>query len=183
MSKMQLSTVAASLGLAAFASTFLAFPVSADAVTIPPSPYDNNNNPKQYWNYKYPWGDTHNGAARMVPGHVQASGAPQVEDQVHSGTIWAKEQVKVDESSAVGYEAEAEFIAPTAKGTWPANAASGWPPEIDIAELQATHTAKGLWKALDLIMDLQIQGSSGFPGPSGTTALKVRHVKTTRLTA
>lgn len=36
-----------------------------------------------------------------------------------------------------GLDIEAEFQAPTARGTWPAfwlNGAHSWPPEIDIAE-------------------------------------------------
>ncbi|EPQ52674.1 hypothetical protein GLOTRDRAFT_46380, partial [Gloeophyllum trabeum ATCC 11539] len=120
-------------------------------VTIPTSSFDNTANLEKYWNYNYPWGDTHNGAARMVAtaDHVSASvgvltltaqpysGDSKSGIKYHSGTIYAKEQVNVDGSSAVGYQVEGEFVSPTAKGTWPAfwlNAASGWPPESDIAE-------------------------------------------------
>ncbi|EPQ54704.1 hypothetical protein GLOTRDRAFT_43607 [Gloeophyllum trabeum ATCC 11539] len=257
MFKVQLSTVTASIGLAAFATLLLSPPASADTITIPTSSFDSTSSLEQYWNYNYPWGDTHNGAARMSSDHVSASGgvltltavpASDSDSDIHyhSGTIYAKEQVNVDGTDAVGYQVEGEFIAPTTKGTWPAfwlNAASGWPPESDIAEwkgertdqiwfntfntssqvaskvvtwpddgnyhavkgvlrtipgnsadlsieyyldgtLQATHTAAGyVGKALNLIIDLQMEGSSGSPGPTGTTTFKIRNVQMTKLTS
>jgi beta-glucanase (GH16 family) len=59
------------------------------------------------------------------------------EDPIHylSGAIHAKSTFTV--VAGGGYDVKAEFIAPVDRGTWPAfwlNAASGWPPEIDVAE-------------------------------------------------
>ncbi|KAF6522084.1 hypothetical protein HZS61_013612 [Fusarium oxysporum f. sp. conglutinans] len=107
---------------------------------------DSFNSLETYWNYLYPWGATHNGGARMDEEHVSvtdgvltltAEPRDDQEDPIHylSGTIHAKSTFTV--SAGGGYDISAEFIAPVARGTWPAfwlNAASGWPPEIDIAE-------------------------------------------------
>ncbi|TFK49571.1 hypothetical protein OE88DRAFT_1736577 [Heliocybe sulcata] len=156
MLKLQVSTVA----LASLAGLWLVPAVLADTVTLPTSSFSSYSSFEQYWNYNYPWGDTHNGAARMVASssdhdHVSLSGNvltltanPYSGDsdssiKYHSGTVYAKPQVEVG-SSAVGYQLDAEFIAPTARGTWPAfwlTAVSGWPPESDIAE----------WKGTDVI--------------------------------
>ncbi|KAL2857261.1 concanavalin A-like lectin/glucanase domain-containing protein [Aspergillus pseudoustus] len=113
-------------------------------------PADSFNAFDTYWNYLYPWGDTHNGGARMDSEHVTVSdgvltltaepvsGQP---DPIHylSGAIHAKSTFTVEAGG--GYDLSAEFIAPVSTGTWPAfwlNAASGWPPEIDIAEWKGT---------------------------------------------
>ncbi|KAL4939089.1 hypothetical protein BDV06DRAFT_199528 [Aspergillus oleicola] len=101
-----------------------------------------------YWNYLYPWGDTHNGGARMDSAHVSVSSdgvltltaepvSSDEDESIHylSGTIHAKSTFTVEVGG--GYDISAEFIAPVTTGTWPAfwlNAASGWPPEIDVAE-------------------------------------------------
>ncbi|KAL3470352.1 concanavalin A-like lectin/glucanase domain-containing protein [Aspergillus californicus] len=109
-------------------------------------PSDSFESLSTYWNYLYPWGDTHNGGARMDSDHVSVSDgiltltAEPVSGEESpinylSGAIHAKSTFTVDEGG--GYDLTAEFIAPVSKGTWPAfwlNAASGWPPEIDIAE-------------------------------------------------
>ncbi|KAL1864180.1 hypothetical protein VTK73DRAFT_6091 [Phialemonium thermophilum] len=112
-----------------------------------------------YWNELYPWGDTHNGAARMVPSHIRArhdgvldlisepvTGQPDATFNgqplpIHylSGTVYAKTNITVEAGG--GYDFSAEFIAPTHVGTWPAfwiTSAVGWPPEIDIAEWKGT---------------------------------------------
>ncbi|RBQ78317.1 hypothetical protein FVER53590_03906 [Fusarium verticillioides] len=109
-------------------------------------PSDSFNSLETYWNYLYPWGATHNGGARMDEEHVSvtdgvltltAEPRDDQEDPIHylSGAIHAKSTFTV--SAGGGYDISAEFIAPVDRGTWPAfwlNAASGWPPEIDIAE-------------------------------------------------
>ncbi|KAJ5931475.1 hypothetical protein N7516_005964 [Penicillium verrucosum] len=109
-------------------------------------PSDSFESLDTYWNYLYPWGDTHNGGSLMDADHVSVndgiltltaepvSGEPS---PIHylSGAIHAKSTFTVEEGG--GLDLNAEFIAPVSKGTWPAfwlNAASGWPPEIDIAE-------------------------------------------------
>lgn len=52
-----------------------------------------------------------------------------------SGTVYAKTHITVTASTS--YTVQGEFIAPTAKGTWPAfwlTAVNSWPPEADIGE-------------------------------------------------
>ncbi|KAF4956509.1 hypothetical protein FGADI_3788 [Fusarium gaditjirri] len=109
-------------------------------------PSDSFNSLETYWNYLYPWGPTHNGGARMDEEHVSvadgvltltAEPRDDQEDPIHylSGAVHAKSTFTV--SAGGGYDISAEFIAPVDRGIWPAfwlNAASGWPPEIDIAE-------------------------------------------------
>ncbi|KAL0070294.1 Galactan endo-beta-1,3-galactanase [Marasmius tenuissimus] len=47
--------------------------------------------------------------------------------------------------------------------------------------LRATQYGQGfVGKALWLIVNLQMEGSSGSPGPSGTTTYKIRNVQVTR---
>lgn len=114
------------------------------AVTEIPS--DSLNNLDEYWNYYYPWGQTHNGGAKMTKEQVSvkdgvltltADPTSGESGPIHyySGAIHAKKTFTVAKGG--GYDFSAEFIAPVARGTWPAfwlNAASGWPPEIDVAE-------------------------------------------------
>ncbi|KAF4340870.1 pectate lyase C [Fusarium beomiforme] len=109
-------------------------------------PKDSFNSLKTYWNYLYPWGATHNGGARMDKEHVSVNDSvltliaeprDDQQDPIHylSGAIHAKATFAVTVGG--GYDISAEFNAPVSRGTWPAfwlNAASGWPPEIDIAE-------------------------------------------------
>lgn len=102
------------------------------------------------FSYDYPWGTTHNGAARMDTSHVSLTGnqltltAEYVTGQpdatfsnkplkIHylSGTVHAKETFTVAKTG--GYDFSAQVIAPVAKGTWPAfwlTAVQGWPPEV-----------------------------------------------------
>lgn len=108
----------------------------------------------EYWNNLYPGGSDHNGGARMDTDHIAIQDgnlvltAEPVEgeppsyfgDRVipinyRSGAIHAKSKFTVAKNG--GYDFSAEFIAPVAKGTWPAFWVTGtenWPPEIDIAE-------------------------------------------------
>jgi beta-glucanase (GH16 family) len=63
------------------------------------------------------------------------SGGKTIQLYYKSGTFYAKPTFTVAANG--GYDIQASFIAPTAKGCWPAfwlTAVSGWPPEIDIAE-------------------------------------------------
>ena len=211
-----------------------------DGWKIPSTSFDSQTTFNTYWDYDYPWGTDHNGAARMNSAHVSVGGgqltltADYVTGQAAtssgiainylSGTVYAKEYFTV--AVGGGYEFVGEFLAPTAKGTWPAfwlTGANSWPPEIDLAEwkgdgkvsfntlgmsgaawitddvtyssptsfhtikvdvrdlngvdavsnfyldgtLQSTQTGKGMvglpfW----LIIDLQMEGSSGSPGPT-----------------
>jgi len=47
---------------------------------------------------------------------------------------------------------------------------------------QAQHTGNFVGKPMWLIIDLQMEGSSGSPGPGGTTTYQIRNVKMTKLT-
>ncbi|KAK7988292.1 hypothetical protein PG989_008607 [Apiospora arundinis] len=218
-------------------------------------PKDSFNAFDTHWSYNYPWGTDHNGGARMNKAKVStandvltltaspASGEPPatnggVQYPVHylSGTVFAKQQFTVKPGG--GYDFEADFKAPVAKGTWPAfwlTAVKGWPPEIDIAEWKGsgkisfntfntssqvaahdvTYPSPGNWhtiraqirtasatdvwvkffmdggeittqygknyvnSAFYLIIDLQMEGSSGSPGPSAGTTFQIRNVQVT----
>jgi hypothetical protein len=116
------------------------------------------------WNYHYPWGDIHNGSARMVGGpddhrHISLDDgvltlkATRVNDdegtsqppwnlpiRYHSGTIHAKDHVLVDDAYPI-WDLYGEFQAPSRLGTWPAfwiTGADSWPPESDILEYKGT---------------------------------------------
>ena len=102
------------------------------------------------FSHNYPWGTTHNGAARMDSAHVSVAGnqlsltAEYVTGQSDatfsnkpleidylSGTVHAKETFTVAKTG--GYDFSAQVKAPVAKGTWPAfwlTAVQGWPPEV-----------------------------------------------------
>jgi galactan endo-beta-1,3-galactanase len=110
------------------------------------------------WDYNYPWGTDHNGAARMDKGQSRldtasntlvmtakrvADGSQKAAKQggktiaIHylAGTVHARQHVTVTKGLSV--ELAGEFRAPVARGTWPAfwlTAVDGWPPEVDLAE-------------------------------------------------
>jgi hypothetical protein len=123
------------------------------------------------WNFNYPWGETHNGSARMVGSatdnsHVYLPTAGQLtikaspvsgQGDIHylSGAVWAKDQVLVNDQFP-NYELRGEFQAPSARGTWPAfwlTGATSWPPESDILEFKGDNrnwfntykNASGAW--------------------------------------
>ncbi|KAH8809390.1 concanavalin A-like lectin/glucanase domain-containing protein [Xylogone sp. PMI_703] len=220
--------------------------VSAQTTLIPTSCFNDQSSLQSYFSYNYPWGDTHNGAAIMTSSHEVASGGVLTLTSSYtgasdyawtSGTVYAKQHFSV--SAGGGLDFTAQFIAPVAKGTWPAfwlTATSGWPPEIDIAEwkgngdisfntfntssqvassniaypsptswhtvlaqlrdagngkdvriqfyldgaLKATQVGAGyIGKGFYLIIDYQMEGSSGSPGPHSTTKFQVRNLKVT----
>ena len=75
--------------------------------------------------------------ATPTTGQPPSTANPKPAINYLSGTIYAKDQITVDGTNAKGYTVSGEFIAPTAKGTWPAfwlTAVHGWPPEADIGE-------------------------------------------------
>ncbi|KFY92803.1 hypothetical protein V500_04030 [Pseudogymnoascus sp. VKM F-4518 (FW-2643)] len=211
-----------------------------DGYKIPSTSFDSQSTFDTYWAYNYPWGTDHNGAARMASSQVSVGGgqvtltaaptsgqAPTSDGlAIHylSGTIYAKEYFTVAANG--GYDFSGDFLASTAKGTWPAfwlTGANSWPPEIDLAEwkgsgkisfnslginnqwitkdvaygsggwhtlkmevrdlngvdvktkfymdgaLQATQTGNAMvGKPFWLIMDYQMEGSSGSPGPTSS---------------
>ncbi len=207
------------------------------------------------WNYLYPWGDSHNGSALMVASstdhtHVSLSGGvltlmatPYVDGDFHyhSGTVYAKTQVLVNDSYPV-WEVRGDFQASSAQGTWPAfwlTGVNSWPPESDILEykgtatnwantykntsggwsntltdmsspaswhtyravltkvsstnvqiqyyidgaLKGTHTgANFVGQPFWIIMDLQMEGSSGSPGPTTDTYFRAQNLYVARST-
>ncbi|KAH7333411.1 family 16 glycoside hydrolase [Rhexocercosporidium sp. MPI-PUGE-AT-0058] len=121
---------------------------------IPKSCFDSQSAFDTDFNYLYPWGTDHNGAARMDKSKISiankmlsltaspssgekpaSSGGKSIPVKYRSGTVHAKEKFNVSRTG--GYDFIADFKATTTKGTWPAfwlTAVDGWPPEIDLAE-------------------------------------------------
>ncbi|MEV0627486.1 glycoside hydrolase family 16 protein [Nonomuraea wenchangensis] len=110
----------------------------------------------QEWNYGYPWGNVHNGAAKMLTSKVSLSGGvltltatrlaqpdgqsaspPHAPLWYQSGAVHAKEQILVNDQFPE-YDIEGEFRTQTGQGIWPAfwttGIAPNWPPESDILE-------------------------------------------------
>lgn len=119
--------------------------VKRDNTLIPNSCFDSTSSLTQYFNYNYPWGDTHNGAAIMKESNsiiaeagtltLNATYTGASDYAYDSGTVYAKQQFTVEAGG--GLDFSAQFIAPVETGTWPAfwlNGVNSWPPEIDIAE-------------------------------------------------
>ncbi|KAK8088486.1 concanavalin A-like lectin/glucanase domain-containing protein [Apiospora hydei] len=188
-----------------------------------------------HWSHNYPWGTDHNGGARMNPSKVSTSNNILT---LTASPASGEPPPPTAGSTGGGYDLEADFKAPVAKGTWPAfwlTAVKGWPPEIDVAEWKGTgkisfntfntssqvaahdvtypspenwHTiraqirtasATDVWvkffmdggeittqygknyvnSAFYLIIDLQMEGSSGSPGPSAGTTFQIRNVQVT----
>ena len=120
------------------------------------------------WNYNYPWGTDHNGAARMEgsstnhsqialssgemtitatrltssPGNSTANGFTNVAIWYNSGACHAKQQVLINDQFP-SYTISGDFAVPTARGTWPAfwiTGVNSWPPESDIMEFKGNST-------------------------------------------
>lgn len=127
---------------------------TASKVIIPKTCFNSQSDFDANFNYLYPWGSDHNGAARMDKAHVSISGntltltAQPVTGQkdashggkaipIHylSGAVNAKQHFTVQPKG--GFDFSGDFQATTTKGTWPAfwlTAVNGWPPEVDMAE-------------------------------------------------
>ncbi|KAJ5642368.1 hypothetical protein N7490_006368 [Penicillium lividum] len=214
-----------------------------ETTLLPTSCFDSNSTLNEYFNYNYPWGDTHNGAAIMSSANVISTGGTLTLNATYtgasdyaydSGTVWAKQAFTVEESG--GLDFSADFLAPVVTGTWPAfwlDGVNSWPPEVDIAEWKGTgdisfntfntssevtaddvdypdptefHTVKAEFRdengsdvsikfyldgtlvttqyasgltgqPLYLIIDLQMEGSSGSPGPTGTTIYQIKNLE------
>ncbi|PKY00067.1 putative glycoside hydrolase [Aspergillus campestris IBT 28561] len=226
----------------------------AGKTLIDASCFDSNEALEEYFDYLYPWGEDHNGSARMVGNSTEheyvsvesgtltlvakpASGQPPTKggDEIHylSGAVHSKDTFTVEAGS--GFDISVELQATVDKGTWPAfwlNGAESWPPEIDLAEWKGTgdisfntfnssseveehnteyaspddfHTVKTeirdvdgtnisvqfylddtlmatqhggeyVGKPLHLIINLQMEGSSGTPGPDTDTFYRIRNL-------
>jgi galactan endo-beta-1,3-galactanase len=158
-----LTTAAAGLATTPAAASAARRPARAKTI-IDGSSFRSYRALESRWNYLYPWGDIHNGTARMVGGpddhsHISLDDgvltikATRVHDdgglsqppwnlpiRYHSGTIHAKDHVRVDDEFPV-WDVYGEFQAPSRLGTWPAfwlTAVDSWPPESDILEYKGT---------------------------------------------
>lgn len=127
-----------SLGALLAQTAILPLPgVMAVHTIIPSTSFDSQTDFDTDWDYLYPWGSDHNGAARMDKAHVkiengtvtltaervtgqkQAShGGKMIDIHYLSGTISAKEHFNI--SPGGGYDFSGEFKATTTRGTWPA---------------------------------------------------------------
>ncbi len=115
--------------------------------------FDSEENFKANWNMYYPWGQTHNGSAKMLEERVtlEENGVLLIEakkdypqsDLAHSsGAIHFNKQMVISDNEPV-WVVSGDFQCPTAKGTWPAfwvNGAWSWPPETDIMEFKGNNT-------------------------------------------
>ena len=121
----------------ALVSALLLSTTGAVRTMIPASSFSSQAAFDTDWNYLYPWGSDHNGAARMDKAHVRLSdgtvtltaervsgqkqathGGKKIDIHYLSGAIHAKEHFNV--SKGGGYDFTGEFRATTTKGTWPA---------------------------------------------------------------
>lgn len=224
--------------------------VLAATTLIPTTAFSNKQSLEQYFSYGYPWGMTHNGASKMVPANSVADAGtltltakytgPQSGNaklKYNAGAVYAKQSFAMSKGGSLDFQAT--FVAPVAKGTWPAfwlTATKGWPPEIDIAEWKgsgkisfntfntssqvtardvaypnptAQHTIRGELRDLNgkdvgftfymdgkkvtsqvgkgyvgqsmwLIINLQMEGSSGSPGPKTDTVYKISNLSVVR---
>ncbi len=112
--------------------------------------------------YNYPWGDTHNGGARMIAAApfnaINTSGqldfqavrlatpdGVSVQGQTinyYSGTCYARDQITVT-TTTPNWVIKGDFQIPTVFGTWPAfwiTGVNNWPPEADQMEFKGDTT-------------------------------------------
>jgi hypothetical protein len=140
----------ATLAVASPATTLRERELKKRATTlIPNSVFTSTSSLESYFDYNYPWGDTHNGAALMEKSQVtiidnaylqleSVYTGPQSSDSslsYNSGTVYAKQTFTVEAGG--GLDFQANFVAPVSAGCWPAFWLTGvdsWPPEIDLAE-------------------------------------------------
>lgn len=239
--------VASLMGLSASHNSLSTAQTSATWQTVIDSTsFDSYGRFESSWHYLYPWGDVHNGAAKMIGGpsdhsHIFLDGGvlvmksvpviPEGRIRYYSGTVYAKETVLVNREFP-NWVLEADVEAESLHGTWPAFWITGthsWPPESDIMEykgndtcwqntytgkwqvkltrvvspeswhnykavitrldssyveiryyidgaLTATDSADFVGKPMWIILDYQMEGSSGSPGPDRTTFMRVKDV-------
>lgn len=116
------------------------------------------------WNYNYPWGQTHNGSAKMwqsndtfSAGVLTMQSVPFVDGTYNysSGTVYSKWQVVVN-STYPTWDISGDFQCASQRGTWPAfwvTGANTWPPEVDQMEFKGSttcwqNTYDGAWESL-----------------------------------
>lgn len=116
---------------------------------IPDTCFSSQDTLEEYFEYNYPWGDTHNGAALMNASQatiihnaylqLESLYTGDADYAYTSGTVYAKQHFTVEADG--GLDFQANFVAPVAQGCWPAfwlDGVNNWPPEIDLAEWKGT---------------------------------------------
>jgi len=116
------------------------------------------------YNYNYPWGDTHNGSAKMFSTNISFSGGTATIQSIpvsgqgsihyYSGTFYLKNSVTVDANHPL-WDVSCQAEVPTATGTWPAfwmTGVNSWPPESDVMEFKGSSTCwqntyNGTWQS------------------------------------
>jgi beta-glucanase (GH16 family) len=126
-------------------------------ILLPKNSFGSNSLFNRFWNYSYPWGDDHNGTAKMKSEQVKivngelvieakrlgsnegkSSKDPYLPISYYSGAIASKKLIRVDDTYPF-WKIEGDFKAPTVAGSWPAFWITGsedWPPESDILEFK-----------------------------------------------
>lgn len=118
-----------------------------------------------YWEWFYPWGDTHNGSAKMYVDQVtlDTSGTATIIAQTpdssssykyRSGAFNSKSLILCNGEYSE-WNIQGEFRAPSVKGSWPAfwiTSAGPWTSEVDILEFKGDannwfNTYDGGWES------------------------------------
>ncbi|KAF4597913.1 hypothetical protein EYR38_006305 [Pleurotus pulmonarius] len=150
--------------------------VAADTTVIPSNSFSSVSTFESFWNYLYPWGSDHNGMNSWPP-------ETDIGEWKGTNDNWFNtfNTSSVVRSDLVAWPADLSFHSLKAVLKPEPNGAD---VRIDFFmdnALRATQFGKGfVGKALWLIINLQMEGSSGSPGPTGTTTYKARNVVVTR---
>jgi beta-glucanase (GH16 family) len=139
------------------------FTTVSPAVFLDSTSFDNSDTFEEHWNMLYPWGEDHNGSARMYDDMVTlekdgillieaeriypdwegySTADPYLRIKYHSGAVHYNGLITVNDEFPY-WIVSGDFKAPVAKGCWPAfwiTGANSWPPEIDILEFKGSTT-------------------------------------------
>jgi FlaG/FlaF family flagellin (archaellin) len=137
----------------------VSFTTVSPEVFLDSTSFDTMESFEQHWNMLYPWGEDHNGSARMYEDMVTleengvllikadriypdwegySTADPYLRIKYHSGAIHYNGLITVNDEYPF-WEISGDFKAPVNKGTWPAfwiTGANSWPPEVDILEFK-----------------------------------------------
>ena len=137
----------------------VSFTTVSPEVFLDSTSFDTMESFQQHWNMFYPWGEDHNGSARMYEDMVileengvllikaeriypdwegNSTADPHLRINYHSGAIHYNGLITVNDKYPF-WEISGDFKAPVVKGTWPAfwiTGANTWPPEVDILEFK-----------------------------------------------
>lgn len=130
---------------------------AADETMVAPDSFASMAALHRSWKIGYPWGNDHNGTARMEAERLsvrngvltiqavrlpveatRSSKPPHLPIRYASAAVHARAAVTVD-ACFPEWDLEGEFRVPVVKGSWPAfwlTPVQGWPPEGDIVEFK-----------------------------------------------